>query len=137
RAFGRGPSREPRDRQIEAAPEKMHRAALPDEGRSELLEHPVGLKQHSPKSIRVLRIVRSVLVIFGEGNRVGNFVGLAVYADLDCKREQRIHHLAIEISHRARFKRKGLDGAVAGANKQAMIDEVEINIKRSSSIRNR
>ena len=51
RMFRRASSREACDRKIERAPEEMHRAALPDEARSESLEHALALHQRPPEPV--------------------------------------------------------------------------------------
>ena len=40
----------PRHREIEAAPEEMHRARLAEEAGAELLEHAIGIDQDLPES---------------------------------------------------------------------------------------
>src|SRR5262249_1818484 len=75
------PSGKPRQSKVEAAPEKMYRAAFATKARSELLEHAIALHQNPPESIGVFPIVRPVLFIFIERNRVLNLV--RYHVDLD------------------------------------------------------
>src|SRR5205085_3707528 len=46
-----------RNREIEAAPEKMDRTAFTAETRTKFLENPISLQKHTPESIGVFRIV--------------------------------------------------------------------------------
>src|SRR5436309_12554234 len=64
-------SRESRDREVEASPEEMHRAAFSAEARPKFRKHARGLQLHAPKSIRILRIVGSVDFVPMEWNRIG------------------------------------------------------------------
>src|SRR5437660_1193054 len=55
--FRRASPGKSRDRQIEASPEKMDWAALPDIPRPKLLHDRVGGDQHAPEAVRVFGIV--------------------------------------------------------------------------------
>src|SRR3989442_8401988 len=70
RPLGGPAPREPRHREIEAAPEKMHRAAFAEKRRAKPLEHVIGLDEDAPVPIRILGIVRSMLLIVREANLV-------------------------------------------------------------------
>ena len=59
---------------IQSAEEKVHGTALPDEPRPELFHHAVRLNQNPPESVGVFPIVRPVLLIFIERNRILNLV---------------------------------------------------------------
>ena len=135
--FRRAASGEAGNGEIETAPEKMHRAALPDEPRSELLEHSVRLNQDSPESVGVLGVVRLVLRVFSKRNRVGNLVRLGVDFDFDPERSQHCHKLGIELGNRARRKNKRPDTAFAGPDDQRVVDEVEVDLEGPIAIRNR
>src|SRR6185312_12876372 len=53
----RAPPREAGHRQVEAAPEELHRAAFADEAAPEFLEHSVGLRQDAPTALGVLGVI--------------------------------------------------------------------------------
>src|SRR4051812_33862062 len=57
RVLWRGSSREARHRQVETAPEKVHRAHLANEARAKLGEYPLRLSHRAPKELHRLRIV--------------------------------------------------------------------------------
>jgi hypothetical protein len=48
----------------------MHGAAFADKAGAELLKHPIGLKQCTPESICVVRLVGRVCRVGLRGNRV-------------------------------------------------------------------
>src|SRR5207237_3117333 len=58
----RGPAGKPGDRQIETAPEKMHRAAFTAKARAKFLKHAIRLGEHPPEPIGILGIIRSMLL---------------------------------------------------------------------------
>src|ERR671919_276064 len=99
----RRPSGKARDRQIEAAPEEMHRTALATKARSELLEHPIALHQNAPESIGVFPIVRAVLVVFIERDRVLNLVRQLVNRYRQVKFVESLHHSPVKIGNEPRL----------------------------------
>ena len=64
--------REPARRQVEAAPEEVHRARLADEAAPERLEHPVSLEEDTPEAVGLAWIVGRVLVVVLERDGVRN-----------------------------------------------------------------
>src|SRR6266852_4956326 len=74
RMWRRGTSRKTRDRQIKTAPEKMHGTAFAAKTRTEFFKDTIGLREDTPKSVRIFRIVRSVLLVAVERNRLLNLV---------------------------------------------------------------
>src|SRR5437868_2363425 len=66
-------SREARHGQVEAAPEKMNGAHFADKGGAELLKNCVYEHQNPPEPVDILRIVRGMLHVLIERNRVRNF----------------------------------------------------------------
>src|SRR5688572_30433680 len=69
----RGLARKTRDCHIEAAPEKMHRTTLADESRAKLLENGVHFYERAPEAVRILSVVRRMIVVVFEANRIGYF----------------------------------------------------------------
>src|SRR2546422_11768575 len=57
RSLGGAPPGKPGHGQIEAAPEEMNRAALPEKAGAKSSEHVVGLNQDAPEAVGVLGIV--------------------------------------------------------------------------------
>src|SRR6266403_962342 len=70
----RGPAGKTRDGKIWRAPEKMDRTAFPAEARSKFFEDAVGLDQNAPESIGIFRVVRAMLLVAIERNRIRNLV---------------------------------------------------------------
>src|SRR5882724_13533701 len=133
----RGPAGKTRDGKIWRAPEKMDRTAFPAEARSKFFEDAVGLDQNTPESIGIFRVVRAMLLVAIERNRIRNLV--RQYVDLDGEIElvQRGHDRLVEIRHAARFQFDRLPRAVAFQNPKLVIDEIKADLKRVSSVRNR
>src|SRR5882672_469829 len=70
----RATAREARYRQIETAPEEMHRACLAEEAGAELLEDAVGIDEDLQEAPDGVGIVGSVRGVFGEFYRIGQLV---------------------------------------------------------------
>src|SRR6185503_9937307 len=75
-ATGMARSRPPRkacDRQVETAPEKMHRARLAEKAGTEMAHHLVRGRQYPEETARVFGVVGLVYVVLAERNGVRNF----------------------------------------------------------------
>src|SRR5271154_3554997 len=72
RTLRRAPSRKSRRRQVEAPPEKMHRARFTYKSRAKFLKLLFAARQNPPKTVGVLRIVGSVLRVLVKRDRVRN-----------------------------------------------------------------
>src|SRR5690349_11755594 len=88
---------EARHRQVEAAPEEMDRAALANKSRTKLCEYFVRLLQDAPETVRVFGIIRGVLMILFEGNRIWHFDRDRPDFHLDPKASEHSHHLSVKI----------------------------------------
>lgn len=135
--LGRGATREPRTRYVEQAPEEVHRAHLADEVRPELADHAVRLDQLAPEQLRGLRVVGRVLVILGEGDRRVDFVGPCGDARFDSQLSQRGKDFGVELGDRFGGQRDSGRSAVARADRQHMVDEVEFQVEQPVSVRDR
>ena len=115
----------------------MDRTAFPAEARSKFFEDAVGLDQNAPESIGIFRVVRAMLLVAIERNRIRNLV--RQYVDLDGEIEfvQRAHDRLVEIRHAARFQFNRSLPAVAFQNPKLVIDEIETDLESVSSVRNR
>src|SRR5580700_9595112 len=60
----------PRDRKVEAPPEKVYRAALANESRPELPKDRIRRQQDAPEFLNRCTIIRRVYAIFVERNRI-------------------------------------------------------------------
>src|SRR5207247_468011 len=92
-----GPAGKTRYREIEAAPEKMHRTALTAETRTKFLENSIGLQKHAPESIGIFRIVSRMFLVAVERDRFQRFVRFLPNLHFNAELSQFIHHLAIKI----------------------------------------
>src|SRR5436305_11300510 len=99
RMWRRGPAGKARYREIEAAPEKMDRAALAAETRTKFLENPISLQKHAPEPIGVFRIVSRVFLIAVKRDRLQRFVRLHPDLHFNAEFSQFTHHLVIESCH--------------------------------------
>ena len=134
--FGRGASGEPGDRQIQCAPEEVHRTDLADEAGPEHLEDAVHLHQCEPEPVHLVAVVGHVQLIGVEGNRA---------LDLDRHRPdlggqsqpvEHAHHLAVEIGDRAWAQGHCPPIPAGGGDDQLVVDEVEVDRKPFVGVRN-
>jgi len=86
--------------EIEAAPEKMNRAAFADELRPEFREDALDVQQNSPELLCLLWIIRAMDSILIEGDRVGHFDWHSPNLYVDAIRCQHFHNFLVEIRYR-------------------------------------
>src|SRR5207302_6366618 len=91
RMLRRGPAGKTRDGKIRRPPEKMDRAAFAAKPGAKFLKHAVGLNQKAPESIPKFRIVRAMLFVALERNRIWDFVRHGVNFDRQFELIQRGH----------------------------------------------
>jgi len=115
----------------------MHGAAFADEAGAKLLQYPVGLSEHVKEPARVLGHIRSVRGVLLERDRIDHFAGSR--ADRYAKAEvcQSCKQLFVELGDRAGAKRHRARGATAGADQEAVSDEIEFDLKRSRVVGDR
>src|SRR6266511_2041350 len=75
---GRAPSAEARGREVERAPEELHRARLAEEARAEALEDHVSAQQRGRETADRFAVVRANLDVVAEGDRRGDLARHAV-----------------------------------------------------------
>src|SRR5262245_11916366 len=122
--LGSPSAREPGDRQIGGAPEKVNGAAFPDEASAEDLEDPIGLHEQAPESLSVLSLVFSGRLIAIEANGVRDFVWLLGDPHWEIELLELSHQTLVECCHRLGLERKCAFAAIARLDGQLMIDEV-------------
>jgi hypothetical protein len=88
------------------------------------------LQQDSPATLDRGSVVRCVHLVFVERRGVLEFIRPAVDGDVDVHLGQQRHQLVVEGGHRTRPQRQRADLAVADADDQVVIDEVEIELER-------
>src|SRR4029079_6674217 len=91
----------------------------------------------APERLREITVVGRVNLILAEPDRVGNFVGKLVDADVDAEFGKRAHDVRIEIGHAARVEPDRLFAALAGRDAQHMVQTVEVGLEAAVAIRNR
>ena len=133
----RGPARKACHGEIEAAPEKMYRAALADKGGPEGFEYAVGLKQNPPMALGEIGLVGGMQAVLVEGDGVCYLIGPFVDADGDAELPQGLHQFGIELGDGARRKREFLARSVVGIDAQHVPQKVEFELETSLSIRDR
>src|SRR6266550_1851581 len=101
----RRPSGETRHRQIETAPEKMHRTALAAETRTKFFENTICLQEHAPKAVGIFQIVSGVFLIMIERDRFQRFVRLHSNLYFNPELSQVGHDLTIKIRDTLRLQR--------------------------------
>src|SRR6266550_6392777 len=120
----RGPAGKTRHREIETAPEKMHRTAFAAETRTKFLENPISLQQHTPESIGVFRIVSRVFFIAIERDRFQRFVRPHSDLHFNCELSQFTHYLAVKTRDALWLQFDRALVALCGGNVQLMPDKV-------------
>ena len=89
----------------------------------------VGLGENAPEALRELPIVGGVNMILAETNCVGNLVGQLIDADLYAKLREGAHEIRVEIGDGARAELDCPLTAIAGRDKQHVVQEVEIELE--------
>src|SRR5712672_995605 len=117
------------DRKIETAPEEMHRACLAEEAGAELLEDAVGIDEDLQEAPDGVGIVGTVRGVFGEFYRIGQLVRGLVDGNGNAEFAKRGKRGDVEAGNGVTRQRKMPLRAVAGRDAQAMIHEVEIDLK--------
>src|SRR5512143_1946341 len=103
-----------RHREIEAAPEEVHRARLAEETGAELLEHPVGVDEDLEKAPHGIRVVGSMSIVLREPDRLRQFVGHLVDGNEDAEFREISHDSCVETRDRLSTQRKLPCCAVTG-----------------------
>src|SRR5581483_4896891 len=119
----RPPSGKARHREIEAAPEEMHRGDLAEEGTAEMREHMVGGEQDAPEAVGIIAIIGRMHAILGKRDGIRDLVGHCVDADVEPEIGERGENLHIELGDRRRLEYELAYMAVAHAQPKHVIDE--------------
>jgi hypothetical protein len=130
-------AREPCHCKIEAAPEEVHRTALSEKTRTELLEHAIDLQEYAPEALSVFAIVRRMRVILAEGNGLRHFIRHFIDTDRQPQARQRRHHGGMELGYRLRLERHLPPRPVARVDPEDMIEKIKIDLKRTLAIRDK
>src|SRR6516165_12389535 len=131
----RGAAGKARHRQIETAPEEMHRTRLPDEAGTKFIHHAIGLQQGQPEFLSVDRIVLRMGAVPVERYGILYFTRHRPDVNVDSETLEALHEFIIEVGDRLRFERNVFDTAITGLDYQLVMNEVKNDIERSPSIR--
>src|SRR5437762_8959186 len=130
-------SRETGHRQIKASPKEMHGTAFATKSRAELLEHAIALRQNAPESIGLFAVVRAMLFIFIERNRICYFIRQLVDRHREVELVEILHHGAIKVRNRTRLQFNRSQIAIARLNAELVFDEIKIDLERARAMRDR
>jgi hypothetical protein len=133
----RGAAREARGRQVEAAPVEADRARLADETRPELLEQPIGADERSPEQLDVSRFVQGLDLVLLERDGLGHLDRAWPDPDVDAAVSQPRHQLPVEGGHGSGSKVHDECLRPSVGHDEAMVDEVEGDLKGAVSVRDR
>ena len=101
-------SAKPRASQVEAAPEKMHRAGFPDEAPAEFLHHVLRRNQHLKEAPRHIRgSYEACSRSSSNGVVTAISCGLVLNRDVDPQAVKRLHQRRVELRHRNGPQRQG------------------------------
>ena len=131
------PSRKPRHRQIEASPEEMHRAHLPQKPRPKPPKDLLRQHQHAPEPMRILRVIRPVIPVQIEPDRSPHLHRRRMNLHRNPQRSQTRQILAIEIRHRLRPQMRRQSLPRPQPQMQLMIHKVELDIQHIVAILHR
>src|ERR1700733_3153495 len=104
----------------------MHRAGLANETRPEFLQNPIGIDQDAAEALDIFRVVGGVMPVLIERSGVVELDRRAADANLDAKRPQARHVLAIKIRNRARVERNVVFVPSAGSDGEPVRGQVEL-----------
>src|SRR6185295_12149811 len=128
---------EARHREIETAPKEMHRARLAEKAGAELFEDAVAVDEDLQETSDGLGVVGGMRAVQREPHRIGQFVWHLVYGNSNAEFGKRGKCGGVEAGDRMTRQRKVPMRAVAGRDAQAMVDEIEIDLEGSRTVRHR
>src|ERR1700749_5240660 len=126
-----------RYREVEAAPEEVHRACLAEKAGAELLEYRIGVDQNMEKALHRVRIVGGVSVVLRKADRLRYFVRHPVDLDPDTEFGERGERRGEKTRDRFSGQSKLALRAVTVGNAQDMIKEVEVELERPAAVGDR
>src|SRR3954470_23306506 len=133
----RASSRETCHRKIETAPEEMHRAPLAEKAGAELLEHAIAVHEDLQETFYSVRVVGRMRAVQRKPDRVRQFVRHLVDSSSNAEFAERRHSGGVEAGDGVPGKRELPLCAVAGRDAQDVIDEIEVDLERSRTVRYR
>src|SRR4051794_25616429 len=113
----------------------MDGAALPDKAAAEFLEYPVGLGHRGPAAVHRVPVVGAMLAVVGKRERVCHLPGNRPDLYRSSGGLQQRHVITIKVGDGLGSQPHALDGAIAGAGDQLVIDEIEFDLEPAVSVR--
>src|ERR1700748_2974838 len=107
----------------------MHRAALANKFRTELLEYSIDGEQDSPKFRSGFRIVGSMLAVLIEPDGVWNFNRHRPDFYVDARGLEHGETFLIKVGYGTRLKGKLLHDCIASLENQLVLDEIETKLE--------
>ncbi len=126
----RGTAGKARHREIEAAPEEMHRAGFADEAGAKVGHHARRLNEGPVEAPDIDAIVLRMGAIAVECNAVFDFARRRPDLRVNAEPMQPEHEFVIEVSDCHRLESDGFDPAIAGRDTKLMVDKIEGDIER-------
>ena len=122
-------TREPRGREIEGAPEQVHRARLAHECGAELGQDPARGGEQPPIARDLVGVVGRVGAVVGERHRVGDLHRDRPDVCVDAEPVELAQQVGVELGDRPRGERHGTTRAVGSVDDQLVRHEVEIDLE--------
>ena len=124
-----GPAREPRDGEVEGAPEEVHGADLAEEPAAEHLEDAIHLDERPPEPLHLLAVVRRVLRVLLERDGVGDLHRHRPHGRGQPEPIEVLHQLGVEVGDGARSQVHRRGRAVRHRDVEAVGEEVEVDLE--------
>ncbi len=118
---------EPRDREIEGAPEEVDGALLPDEAFREPSQRRVAAPEHLPEPVGRRRIVRARPIVPVEGNGIGDLDRCRPEVSVDADRPEERAVLVEECVDRARPERHR-PRSIPAPRREDVVHEVQLEV---------
>src|SRR6185312_6912479 len=115
----------------------MDRADLTGKRCAKFEYYPVRLHQLLPERANCVSIVFGMLVVFGERDRRVNLVRVRDDLGFNAQTIQRREGFTVELGYRFGHQRYRSIAPVAVADRQHMVDEVELHVEYRSAVRDR
>ena len=132
--LGGTPAVEPRQREVEGAPEEMRGTRFPEEASAEPFQDSVRVHQHPEEAMGMRPVVRGVKAVLGKRNRVLRLDRHGPQLHGDAERSEQRHVVTIEVRDRLRSQRDLPDRPVTRLHEEPVVDEVELHFERARAV---
>ena len=125
----RAPAGEAGDSEIEATPEKVHRADLAHEAGTKLLHHAIRMHECLPEATSRSRVVVHMHTVFRKRNRFRNLNRTRQHRDADTNFKKRDQSGGVKISDRLGLEHNLPQLAACRADMKHVVDEIELHLQ--------